>query len=82
SAKVCRLMAQNVRRIASSQFGIGITGIAGPSGGSTEKPVGTVFICVAKKNKAVARKFRFSGSRLVVKRKTALKALSMLRNLL
>ena len=82
SAKVSRLMAQNVRKLALAEYGIGITGIAGPSGGSPRKPVGTVFISVAKKSKTMTRKFRFTGSRLAVKRKTAWEALSMLKNFL
>jgi len=73
-------MAQNVRKNASSDYGIGITGIAGPCGGTPKKPIGTVFISVAAKNKADSAKFHFPGSRLEVKRKTVLKALSMLKD--
>ena len=80
--KVAQIMAQNVRKIASSDYGIGITGIAGPFGGTPVKPAGTVFISVATRNKVVTKKFHFLGSRLVVKRKAALKALSILKNLL
>ena len=79
SSPIAQLMAQNVRKIVLSSYGIGITGIAGPSGGSPTKPTGTVFISIATRNKVVTRKFHFSGGRLSVKRKTALKALSMLK---
>ena len=82
SSPVAKHMAENVRRIASSDYGIGITGIAGPLGGTALKPTGTVFISVATRNKLITKKFHFLGSRLVVKRKSALKALSMLRELL
>ncbi len=82
SSQVAQLMSQNVRRIASSGYGIGITGIAGPLGGTPIKPVGTVFISVADKNKAITKRFHFTGNRLEIKRKTALKALSMLKSLI
>lgn len=82
SSPIAQLMAQNVRKIASSDYGIGITGIAGPSGGTSTKPTGTVFISVATQDKTISKKFHSSGSRLIVKRKTALKALSMLQELL
>jgi PncC family amidohydrolase len=82
SSKVSGLMAQNVKRIASSNYGIGITGIAGPLGGTPAKPTGTVFISVATGNRIVTKKFHFLGSRLVIKRKAVLKALSMLKNCL
>ncbi|MFH1678514.1 MAG: CinA family protein [Candidatus Omnitrophota bacterium] len=82
SRQVAGLMARNVTKIASSDYGIGITGITGPLGGSLKKPVGTVFICVTAKNKQISRKFLFSGNRLAVKRKAALKALSMLREIM
>ncbi len=81
SPQVAKLMAQNVRKIASSDYGIGITGIAGPTGGTIAKPVGTVFIAVAKKNKVITKRFQLSGNRLTVKRKAALKALSILKQL-
>lgn len=82
SGEVCKLMAQNVMRIASSDYGIGITGICGPLGGTPLKPRGTVFISIATRNKSVTKKFHFLGSRLMVKRKTVLKAISILRKFL
>ncbi len=82
SRQVAQLMAQNVRKNASSDYGIGITGIAGPGGGTPKKPIGTVFISIAAQNKEKTQKFHFTGSRLAVKRKTALKALSMLKQFL
>jgi nicotinamide-nucleotide amidase len=82
SSRVSRLMARNVRRIASSSYGIGITGIAGPSGGTKAKPKGTVFISVATGNKVQTKKFHFYGSRLAVKRKTVMKAISILKSFL
>ena len=82
SGEVTQLMAQNVRRTAQASFGIGITGIAGPLGGTPAKPVGTIFISVATRDKVVTNEFHFLGNRLVVKRKAALKAISILKRLL
>ncbi|MGD9015180.1 MAG: nicotinamide-nucleotide amidohydrolase family protein [Candidatus Omnitrophota bacterium] len=79
SQEVCQRMAKNVKKIATSSYGIGITGIAGPQGGTPRKPIGTVFISVATKNRVISQKFRFPGSRLSVKRKAVLNALSMLK---
>ena len=81
SAEVAKRMAKAVKKIAKTDFGMGITGIAGPSGGSIEKPVGTVFIAVANKNRVIFKKFRFSGSRSIIRKKSALKALEFLINL-
>lgn len=79
SAEVAKRMAKAVKRIAKTDFGIGITGIAGPTGGSIEKPVGTVFIAVTNKNRVICKKFRFSGSRNMIRNKAALKALELLK---
>jgi nicotinamide-nucleotide amidase len=82
SKEVAKLMAKSVRTIAKTDFGIGLTGIAGPSGGSKEKPPGTVFIALDTKNKRLCQKFHFTGNRLTVRKKAALKALELLRGLL
>ena len=82
SKPVAQFMAQGAMKIASSDYGIGITGIAGPTGKTTLKPTGTVFISITKKNKVTTQRFRFYGNRLAVKRKAVLKAMSMLKKLL
>lgn len=82
SSQVSKLMAKNIRRIASSSYGIGITGIAGPGGGTPTKPVGTAFISVANKDKVITKRFRFTGSRLEIKRKITVKTLSILKSLI
>ncbi len=79
SMQVSKLMAQNVKRIASADCGIGITGIAGPLGNTPTKPIGTVFISVATKRKVISRRFHFLGNRLEIKRKAVLKAIAMLK---
>lgn len=78
SFSVAKLMAQNVRKILNTSFGISITGIAGPSGGTKTKPVGLVFIAVASKQKVLTQQFHFKGPRLSVKKQAADKALEML----
>jgi nicotinamide-nucleotide amidase len=79
SEDVAKLMAQKVRRLAKTDFGIGITGIAGPTGGTSTKPVGTVFIAIASKNKTICKKFHFSGTRSSIRNKSALAAIKLLK---
>ena len=75
-------MAEGVRRLLSTDAGIGITGIAGPSGGTPEKPVGLVYVAVAVPGKTVVKKYLFSGGRFAVRQGAANAALKMLRDLL
>jgi len=75
-------MAQNIRKIASADFGIGITGIAGPTGGTTQKPVGTVYIAIDSTQKHICQRFHFNGRRITVRKKAALKSLELLINIL
>ncbi len=78
SFPVVKLMAKNVQKILNTDLGISITGIAGPSGGTKDKPVGLVFIAVANQQKVLSRQFYFKGSRLSIKDQAAQKALEML----
>jgi len=82
SEEVACKMAQAVRRLAGSDFAVGITGIAGPAGDSPGKPVGTVFIAVTGKNRILSKKFLFKGNRLNIRQKAALKALYLLKSFL
>lgn len=75
-------MAKNVRQAAKTDFGIGITGIAGPTGGSTQKPVGTVFIALTKDKKVICKKLVFKGNRNTVRKQAALKSLALLKDLI
>jgi nicotinamide-nucleotide amidase len=81
SEPVARAMAEGARDRLGANVGIGITGIAGPDGGTPEKPVGTVVIAVAAAETLV-RTFRFSGDRELVRRQATSTALDMLRRLL
>lgn len=72
-------LAKNIRKLAKTEFGIGVTGIAGPTGGTSAKPVGTVFIAIASKNKTICKKFRFKGTRNSIRKQSCLKALELLK---
>jgi len=78
SEEVAKLLAQKVRRKANATVGIGITGIAGPSGGTREKPIGTVFISAQTPEGLFCKKFRFKGNRSSIRRKTVQQALMIL----
>jgi nicotinamide-nucleotide amidase len=67
SAPVVEKMAESVRQISQSTLGLGITGIAGPGGGSEEKPVGLVFIALASPQGTVSKKYQFWGDREQIK---------------
>ncbi len=79
SEPVALIMAQEVRRRAKSDFGIATTGIAGPSGGTQEKPVGTVYIAVVDEKQQWVKKFRFPFGRERFKQVVAATALDRLR---
>jgi len=81
SEPVARAMAEGVRRTLGSDYGVGVTGIAGPGGGSEEKPVGTVHLAVAGPDDGDVhhRKLRLPGDRDRVRRFSAQLALEMLR---
>lgn len=79
SEEVAGAMALAAQQKAGTDFGIGITGIAGPGGGSVEKPVGLVYIAVAGANGCQVKGNNFSGSRGRIRLRSALLALNMLR---
>lgn len=78
SEQVAGAMAAGVREAFASDFGIGVTGIAGPTGGTAEKPVGLVFIAIAWPGGQEVRRNEFSGPRESVKSQTAEAALAFL----
>jgi nicotinamide-nucleotide amidase len=82
SAPVAEQLAEGARTRAGVELGAGITGIAGPEGGSEEKPVGTVFIGVASPQGRAVRSYRFSGTRRTIRERSAQTALDLLRRTL
>jgi nicotinamide-nucleotide amidase len=79
STEVCHQMASGIRERASSTYGVGITGIAGPSGGSEKKPVGTVHVALAAPDAVHHRKLRLPGDRRRIQQLAAAAALDLLR---
>lgn len=79
SEEVASAMAAGVRKRAGSTFGVGITGIAGPGGGSEEKPVGLVYIALADDAQTMARKFVFPGDRQFIRTLSVNAALDIIR---
>ena len=79
SAEVARAMAEGERRSAATDFGLSVTGIAGPTGGTPLKPVGLVYIAVASARGTKARELRLRGTRDQVRDRSAKNALDMLR---
>jgi nicotinamide-nucleotide amidase len=79
SEPVARAMAEGVRARAGADLGLGITGIAGPGGGTPEKPVGTVAVALAALDGTQARTFKFFGDREPIKFQASQAALDMVR---
>jgi nicotinamide-nucleotide amidase len=79
SEEVAKEMAEGVRKAAAATWGLSVTGIAGPTGGSEEKPVGTVFIALAGPTGTVAQRYRFAGDRELIRTFSAGAALEVLR---
>jgi PncC family amidohydrolase len=78
SEEVAKLMAENVCKVGKTDIGLAVTGIAGPTGGTKEKPVGTVFVSLHKNNKTICKRFQFTGNRVEIQKKTAEQAINIL----
>ncbi len=79
SEEVAAAMAEGARKKAGASFGIGITGIAGPGGGSEQKPVGLTYISVSSEAQSQTNRFIFSHDREFIRLRAAQTALNMLR---
>jgi nicotinamide-nucleotide amidase len=79
SRAVAEAMAAGIRAAAGTDLAIGITGIAGPGGGSPEKPVGLTYVAIAGSNGVISREFRFLGDRETNKLLASQAALDMVR---
>ena len=78
SSQVAVSMAHKARKLLNTDFGIGITGIAGPSGGSKTKPVGLTFVAVSTEIETLCLECRFAGNRKSIKTQAATQALRTL----
>jgi nicotinamide-nucleotide amidase len=79
SSEVAVALAEGIRRRVGSTLGVGITGVAGPGGGSEEKPVGTVHIAIAHSGGIKERAARFPGDRESIRWQASQIALDMIR---
>ena len=79
SEQVARALAEHARARARSDYALATTGVAGPSGGSPEKPVGTVYIALAASGETIAKKFFFPTDRETFKQIVTQTALELLR---
>ena len=81
SAECATAMAQGIRSAAATDIGLAVTGIAGPSGGTPDKPVGTVYLAMVSPTGEKVERFCFPGDRHQVRMRTACTALDWLRRL-
>jgi nicotinamide-nucleotide amidase len=72
-------MAEGVRKLAKTDIGLSTTGIAGPTGGTERKPVGSVFVAITDGTRRVCRDFQFRWDRRRIKEITSQWALEILR---
>ena len=79
SEQVAKEMAKGALKAAKADVSVAVTGIAGPGGGSPDKPVGLVYIAVAIGNEVKVNKFNFNGNRNKIRRLTVTNALAMVR---
>jgi nicotinamide-nucleotide amidase len=82
SKETAASMAQGIKRVSKTTYGLAVTGVAGPAGGTAEKPVGTVFISLAHKRQVTTQKHMFYGDRSQIKFMTSQYALDSLRKYL
>ena len=78
SSQIAESMANNVRTKSNVDIGIATTGIAGPTGGTKDKPVGLVYIAISTRDAANVMKYNFKGNRLKNKESTCNAAIKML----
>lgn len=78
SRETARAMAIGVAGLLETDSGLGVTGIAGPSGGTEEKPVGLVYIAFCLRGKVMVRQFNFTGDRRDIKNQTATEAFRLI----
>jgi nicotinamide-nucleotide amidase len=82
SKEVAKSMSEGIRKKSKVDIGISTTGIAGPTGGTKDKPVGLVYVSISTNDDTIVKKFIFSGDRLQNKNDTCDAALNMLYDVL
>jgi PncC family amidohydrolase len=82
SKEVAAAMAQGIRQKAKVDYALSTTGIAGPTGGTKEKPVGLVYIGIATRDTVIVKQYLFSGDRLSNKDNACTTALELLLTIL
>jgi nicotinamide-nucleotide amidase len=82
SKPVAQALAEGIRKRSGASVGVGTTGIAGPGGGTPEKPVGLVYIALAQESGTEVREFRFPGDRARIRQWASQAALEMIRRAL
>ena len=81
SKEVVKQLANNIRILSKVDIGIGISGIAGPTGGTPEKPVGLVLIGFSTEKEIIVKKYRFETERIIFKENVLEKVIQFLENL-
>lgn len=79
SAETAREMAEGIRRTSGASLGVATTGIAGPDGGTPERPVGLVYIAIASESGTAVQELRLTGSRERIRNAASLHALNLIR---
>lgn len=82
SEEIVRQLANNIRIQSNVDIGIGISGIAGPTGGTLEKPVGLVFIGFSNEKETIVEKYNFKTDRITFKKKVLEKVLQYIEKLI
>ena len=81
SKEVVKQLAYNIRILSKVDIGIGISGVAGPTGGTPEKPVGLVFIGFSTEKETIVKKYRFKANRITFKQNVLEEIIQFLENL-
>lgn len=82
SEQTAKTMAEGVRRLLGSDLGASVTGIAGPDGDGSNRPVGLVYIAVSSNNKTLCRELQLTGDRLAVRESACKELFSLILSVL
>lgn len=75
-------MAEGIQRVAKTRIGVSVTGVAGPGGGTVEKPVGLVYVCAVFDKKRICRELRLTGDRKSNRATSMLNMFDLIRELI